>query len=96
MNRERVKELLPVFQAFADGEEIEYFSRTYAKWRPMTCPNWYWDDKYRIKRKPREWLICWNDSDVRADNPRCYELDNFKDCVNHWKYHIKVREVLDE
>lgn len=52
MNREEVKELLPVLQAFADGKEIE--SREEDKWyKVLEICNETNPQDYRIKPEPK-------------------------------------------
>ena len=81
MNRERTKELLPVFQAFADGENIQRFWND--TWHPEIGPMWTGGEKYRIKPKPREFWV----------NPDKMSVWSTKGTDNDC---IKVREVLDE
>ena len=63
MNRERAKELLPIIQAFSDGEEIEFcspenISGPQTEWESVQeNPNWHTAYKYRIKPKSREFWI---------------------------------------
>lgn len=47
MNRERAKELLPIIQAFADGEKIEVSDGI--GWLGSATPNWSNNYEYRIK-----------------------------------------------
>ena len=58
MNRERAKELLPIIEAFAAGDELEVRADVDdATWYPCSDPLFSISDKYRIKPKPREfWL----------------------------------------
>jgi len=54
MGRDRVKQLMPVIQAFANGEEIEsrWVGWTGAgTWRVDPTPCWRSDREYRIKEK---------------------------------------------
>ena len=53
MNRERAKELLPIIQAFADGEEIELKgdNGTWVVWETYSFSD---GCDFRIKPKPRE------------------------------------------
>ena len=62
MNRDRAKELLPIIQAYADGEDVEYRLATRSgKWHAFASgyePNFYEGNQYRIKPKPVEaWAI---------------------------------------
>lgn len=58
MNREQAKKMLPIIQAFANGEKVEY--------RPFDSADWEAAEKlgfkdepsrYRIKPKPREMWV---------------------------------------
>jgi len=91
MNRERAKELLPIIEAFANGEDIQF------RWKGID-----WDDcndfmalgmskvneiEFRIKPSPREW-------DVLVDE-HGWILTIRQDGEGERDW-IKVREVLDE
>ena len=85
MNRERAKELLPIIQAFADGEEIEWKGGVGICWR-KSSGEFADNTEYRIKPKePREFWI----------HPR-----SAKSCIKNdpgtGAGYFKVREVLDE
>lgn len=57
MTREHAKQLLPIIQAFAEGEEIEYLN-TEGKWTTADYPGFSSDpERYRIKPKPREFKL---------------------------------------
>lgn len=86
MNRERARELLPIIEAYANGEKIEG--------RPLSSLNnftsvgednsglYFCDDvEYRIKPKPREFWI----------NPELMTVWSTKGANNDC---IKVREIL--
>lgn len=92
MNRERARELLPVIQAFAEGEEIEYRrsnSSSDRSWRVPTTPYFSDDHEYRVKPSPREfWVRPCEFGEVRACN-----ADRNVVASEGW---IKVIEVLDE
>ena len=49
MTRERVKELLPVFEAYAKGEVIQAYSEYYGKWIDLDEVHFNDDTEYRIK-----------------------------------------------
>ena len=85
MNRKRAKELLPAFQAFADGKEIQSRYASEARWVSIDDPNWNDNGKYRIKPKPREWEVLLDDQGWTMTVRQPGEGDR------HW---IKVREVL--
>lgn len=55
MNRERMKQLLPVMQAFAEGKEIE--ANVGRGWSKCSDPSWYNDSEYRIKPDPPRVLL---------------------------------------
>ncbi len=99
MNRERAKELLPIIQAFADGEDVQF--RPY-QYNPdiEDVPNWSDlpeqeelmitfpadDYEYRIKPKPREFWIDLTDSTfIEADKGSKYWGEEHE--------LIKVREI---
>ena len=42
-----------VIKAWAEGEIIEFYSRTQAKWISITLPDWQVNVEYRVK--PKEW-----------------------------------------
>ena len=87
MNRERAKELLPIIEAFADGETIQRYVLS-REWEDVTTGAPFDDDvDYRIKPKPREFWINpdADDSDAiiyEAFNP---DQDDF----------VHVREVIE-
>jgi len=83
MNRERVRELLPIIQAFAEGKRIQARAE-HGTWVEHDGPtNWPDDMEYRIKPEPREFWIDPADFEVweGQDNPPVPDA-------------IKVREVL--
>ncbi len=55
-SREKIKKLLPVLQAYAEGKEIEvtHDCREADKWRPLCCPAEFNEppEHYRIAPKP--------------------------------------------
>jgi hypothetical protein len=67
MNREEAKELLPVIQAFADGENVEYYNKADDKWYKMDTPSFSSAFKWRIKPNEPEYRPfkdadeCWNE-----------------------------------
>ena len=93
MNRERAKQLLPIIEAFANGEDIEFLRKQVGdtKWEPLED---FWslteatassdNVEYRIKPKPREWWLDPNDYEIWDEqiNPPVPDA-------------IKVREVLE-
>jgi hypothetical protein len=96
MDRERAKELLPEFTAFANGEEIQYRSKGLnIAWVSLTSiddePMWSDTCEYRVEPKPREWFAK-PDSDRDEDAGRLHKQND--DCAEFGC--IKVREVLEE
>lgn len=50
MTRERVKKLLPILQAYAEGKEIQWFDSAWGIWRETNdCCSFSDEEKYRIK-----------------------------------------------
>lgn len=41
-----------LIEAWANGEEIEYYTYLSGKWEQASIPSWYLDVEYRIKPKP--------------------------------------------
>ena len=78
---------MPVFQAFADGAEIQ-IRTTDLGWLGTINPQFDNDHKYRIKPKPREF---WLNPDPGRGAAVSTEEDSLKPYPN-W---IKVREVLE-
>lgn len=56
MNKERAKELLPIIQAYAEGEQIEYRNSQTRGWITVPDPSFFDSSEYRVKPKPLE---CW-------------------------------------
>jgi len=94
MNRERAKELLPIFEAYANGEDIQ---RQYGGLQG----SYIWKDSdllladdgyiYRIKPSPREFWV--KTSDYNADKPLYwYTADDDEPARSEY---FKVREVLE-
>ncbi len=84
MNRERAKELLPVIQAFADGEDIE--AKGLGDWIVTTDATWKAECTYRIKPKPREF---WISIEENGHDAWTYKPSNINGEV------IKVIEVIE-
>lgn len=54
MNREQLKELLPIIQAAVEGKAIEFRDSDYKHWQELTVPAFNLDVyKYRIKPEPK-------------------------------------------
>ena len=99
MNRDRAKELLPIFTAFANGEAVEYKKHSGKCWH-VGAHTLSFDAhgcEYRIKPKePREWWVCWDGDDPHPDNTRHFPFPDFyKSSVENWDHHIKVREIIE-
>lgn len=104
MNRERAKELLPILEAYANGEDIEfrgnYSLDPIGEWvsmpederMSMQFPR---DDyEYRIKPSPREWWI-----NIYRNTGHSHTVHSSKELAikfadSHVKETIKLREVL--
>ena len=92
MKRERAKELLPVIQAFADGEEIECRNirqRDRQDWHSINDPGWCKSNEYRIKPEPREFWIDLTEREFIESGKGSKYWGEENDV-------IKVREVLSE
>ena len=59
MNRERAKELLPIIQAFGEGEDVQSMHFNVEDWKDDSDPKFEYDHlEFRIKPKPVEaWAI---------------------------------------
>lgn len=108
MNRERARELLPIIQAFAEGEDIQYRVPDDKecgtdKWTNFIMPKISLRDhvEYRIKPKPREWILKIRRNDNGTDDfyvqPPSKVLDDggmaFAYSRGCWDEVIKVQEV---
>ena len=87
MTREKAKELLPIIQAYADGEEIQYRGEDSTPWRDCIYPPAFADvDEYRIKPKLREyWLlisenVAINVFDYEPSYSDAFECIHVKEC----------------
>lgn len=52
MTRKEAKELLPIIQAFSEGQDIEYFDKGDCKWKTCIELDFYYNVEYRIKPEP--------------------------------------------
>lgn len=52
MNRKKAAELLPIIQAFSEGQDIEYFDKGDCKWRTCIELDFNYNVEYRIKPEP--------------------------------------------
>lgn len=68
MNRERMKELLPVMKAYAEGKTVEYriiSSPAGARWATTSNPAWAEGFDYRVKKEPRTVWVLFNKNGYR-------------------------------
>ena len=106
MNRDRAKELLPIIEAFANGEGVEFKPRQCGD-KPWKSLDDFWnltestDDynmEYRIKPKAREFWLCASWPNPKTSDYAVYPIKNaFGDdeiLYDHYDSYIKVREVL--
>ena len=56
MTREDAKKLLPIIEAFANGENIQ-IQVSDSKWSDIESPSFNAGSSYRIKPKPREFWV---------------------------------------
>ena len=85
MNRERAKELLPIIKAYANGEDIQIkLSDGWTTWESYSFTG---TTEYRIKPKPREWIVFVIESGSIHSIIGTDETE---------KENIRVREILDE
>ena len=105
MNRDRARELLPIIEAFANGEEIEFrlanLEHTVHHKDPIDWCDLPKDEglmltfpcddyEYRIKPKAREVYVVWDD---RHGGPEDAYTALKKD-LHIWQHHAVFREVL--
>lgn len=65
MNREQAKRLLPIIQAFADGEDVQSEVICENGWADISYPDFDPVYKWRIKPKPLErWLVVNRDGET--------------------------------
>ena len=97
MNRERALELFPVFEAYANGETVQYLDSE-GVWSDDSDfdPFEHVYLEYRIKPKAREFWLCWVDDNPDTKDYLVYPRDVYKDehLVDHFEHYIKVREVI--
>ena len=88
MDRERVKNIIPILQGFVDGGEIQQRSISYGtKWREQggsIVIGGEWE--YQLKPKAREWWLCWNND----DEPMVYDYESVG-----WEHAVHAREILE-
>jgi len=91
MNKERAKHMAEILLAYSEGKEIE--ERPYRRnWRSFE-KIWMLDDEdYEYRIKPCEFWVCWDSGRELPDNPY---IETDPENLTAYRYHIKVREVLD-
>jgi len=92
MNREEVRELLPIMQAFAEGKNIQYFS--FEKiWTDVVTPSFVSSSKWRVKPEPREFYLC-----NRCTSGTWIAHETYDEAAETTRENatiIKVREVIE-
>ena len=91
MSPERAKELLPVFQAFAEGKQIQFRSPPHeGQWKDIPQPCWLSDCEYRIK--PADPVECdmWYNPAMNQ-----FVVGEGQVYVTHGWKKIKMREVIE-
>jgi len=91
MNRERAKELLPVFKAFAEGKDIEFMDFFSGEWMTAQVPFWSNKTDYRIKPEQREFYLTLDQYERVVAIDGAF-IDKVKGCA---LTQIKVREVIE-
>lgn len=74
-----------VIHAWADGDEVQYWSNYRGKWIDIDNPNFYHDHKYRIKPTPKQWyeavpehgVLCW----VKQGEEAIPVVTNIVECI---------------
>lgn len=69
MTRDRVKELLPIMQAFAEGKVIQCRNKEAIdfRWRDIDTPSWIDNLVYRIKPEPHYMPFTYEDHKLFKD-----------------------------
>ena len=83
MNRERMKQLLPIMKAFAEGAVIECrIEGSGSRWSETVSPTWRYDTEYRVKPAPPSvmWVI------YNKDGSSCFYLDAEDKFKRDWEY----------
>lgn len=96
MTREQAKQLLPVIQAWADGKTIQ--TNANAVWHDFLHENLsfeYEPQRYRIKPKPLEFWIQYNDKSSRRSDFWTHEPKLTPDDKAAGWRNVKMREVSD-
>ena len=71
MTPERVKELLPVMTAYAEGKTIQSLFES-DKWTDISHPHWFDNVKYRVKPEPKYGWIVITPSNYNKSGYSCY------------------------
>ena len=95
MNRKQAKKLLPIIEAFANGEEIQ-FKDSAGNWENSNNPMFYDLREYRIKPKPREFLIAVSGDCCVLHSNQSLSKNDLEMAYSDESTVIKVREVTDE
>lgn len=89
MNREEAKELLPIIQAFAEGETIQVKMPSDNGWREVSDPSFTsLPQFYRIKPEPREFYLNLYTCQISKSGCDLTYIKNPDEI-------IKVREVIE-
>jgi hypothetical protein len=81
-----------VIKAWADGAEIEWFSKENKEWIKDNCPLFLEASQYRIKPEPKPDIVRyfgvdnWHGSDERISGIMDYRLANY----SHWDNQLKL------
>lgn len=94
MDRARAKELLPVIEAFANGEDVQVQrgDRTWSTFGEIGEPEFLDGVEYRIKPKPREFWLAPDSVSIEGYG-NFKNLDDEPVAIVGW---IKVREITDD
>lgn len=68
MNKERLKELLPVMQAYIDGKQIQFKFGTSCVWENIENPSWDMAIEYRIAPEKKKLIRYINIYDDYSSN----------------------------
>lgn len=95
MTREYAKQLLPIIQAFAEGEEIEYLNIE-GKWTTADYPGFSSDpERYRVKLKPIEFTINCALNFAAHQHYEDKEKHIYIECTGLEGKRFKVTEIVD-
>ena len=97
MNQEEAKKWVELFQAVADGWQLQFYSHTKASWVDVCTPNsGDWPAvRYRVKPKPVE-LEFWYNPNPKSYWSKVYLVSPGTEYfVDEGYTKIKMRQVLD-